>query len=72
MRKIGIHVNGNKILQARNKRLLTQGELAEEVGVTRVVITQMETKPERRFMPSNVRKLSETLGLSIEEIVKGQ
>jgi DNA-binding XRE family transcriptional regulator len=70
MRRAGIYVNGNKISQARYKQLMTQGELANIVGVTRVAIAQMETKPERRFMPSNVRKVSEALGLSIDEVVK--
>lgn len=72
MRKVGVHVNGNKISQARNKQLMTQRELAEEVGVTRVTIAQMETKQDRRFMPSSVRKLSKALGLPVEEIVNEQ
>ena len=72
MRKVGVHVNGNKISQARNKHLMTQRELAEEVGVTRVTIAQMETKSDRRFMPSSVRKLSKALGLPTEEIINEQ
>lgn len=72
MRKVGVHVNGNKISQARNKQLMTQRELAEEVGVTRVTIAQMETKSDRRFMPSSVRKLSKALSLPVEEIVNEQ
>lgn len=72
MRKLGVYVDGANILQARNKKLMSQRELAEAVGVTRVTITQMETKPERRFMPSKVRKVSETLGLPIEQVVKEQ
>ena len=57
----------NKIKQRRGELGLTQGELAEQVGVTRKTVNTVENGV---FVPSTILalKLARALGRSVEQL----
>jgi transcriptional regulator with XRE-family HTH domain len=55
------------IREARQRKLLSQRELAEKAGVSETTIVKLEmgaTRPQ----PRTLRKIAEALGLGIEEM----
>jgi len=51
----------------RERRLLTQADLAQKSGVSEVTIARLETRRHQaRF--STIRKLAEALGVSADEL----
>ena len=58
---------GNRIKERRTELGLTQGELAEQVGVTRKTVNTVENGV---FTPSATLaiKLAKALGLSVEQL----
>ena len=59
---------GEKILQLRKKSGLSQEELGEEVGVTRQTISNWELG-ETQPNPDQLKKLSKTFNVSVDEII---
>lgn len=53
--------------QIRERRFLTQGELAERVGMSRAAINRIEQGGEARM--STARKLAEVLEVDPEELI---
>lgn len=56
---------GNKIRQARKERLLTQAELAAQVGIGRVTLSQIENGTVRDVGIRKVIRLLDYLGLEL-------
>jgi Zn-dependent peptidase ImmA (M78 family)/transcriptional regulator with XRE-family HTH domain len=60
---------GERIAATRKRRKLTQAELAARLGVTRTTVVAME-KGERRPTSAELMRLSEILGVSVNELVR--
>ena len=58
----------NKLQQIRENLHLSQEELAEKSGVTRQTISKIETNKKYNTTVGTLKKLSNALGCSIEEI----
>jgi transcriptional regulator with XRE-family HTH domain len=56
------------VKQLRDLAILTQAELAEEVGVSVTTISHWETGS-KRPRASNIRKLAKVLGVSPQEVL---
>jgi transcriptional regulator with XRE-family HTH domain len=52
----------------RERKALTQQQLAEKAGLTRVTVARVETGREEPY-PTTVRKLADALGLEPEELM---
>ena len=65
------YVTGNTIKQLRERRNLTQAELAERIGVSSKTISKWETA---RGLPdiSLLQPLSQALGISLIELMNGE
>ena len=65
------YVTGNTIKQLREKRKLTQAELAEKIGVSSKTVSKWETG---KGLPdiSLLQPLGETLGISVIELMRGE
>ena len=62
---------GTQLRAARQRALLTQGELAARADVQPLTISRIETdKVEPRY--STIRKLAEALGVDPHELVKSE
>ncbi len=57
-----------KLREVRERRFLTQQELADMIGTTKANISRMETG-QQRPRPSTVKRLAEALGVSPDELV---
>lgn len=57
----------NNVRKYRERKYLTQGELAEKVGVTIQTIGNIENGRNKPLVKT-MRKLAEKLGVSIEEL----
>ncbi len=55
--------------KARNKRKLTQGELAEKVGVTRVTISYLESGTRQPSMDL-LQRLAKVLKVKVGDLLK--
>ena len=62
---------GERLLEYRNRKGLSQEKLAEKVGVTRQTVSKWETN---QSVPDfdKIIPLCETLGISTEELIKGE
>lgn len=60
---------GDRVARARTKAKLTQGQLAERIGVSRSWVGQVETNRQRSARPSTLRLLSNELGLDYKELL---
>ena len=65
------YVTGNTIRQLREKRNLTQTELAEKIGVSSKTVSKWETA---KGLPdiSLLQPLAEALGISVIELMNGE
>ena len=65
------YVTGNTVKQLREKRGLTQGELAEKIGVSSKTVSKWETG---KGLPdiSLLQPLAQTLGISLIELMNGE
>lgn len=59
---------GQKINQLRKSRNISQQQLADELGISRPTITQIE-KGERNLIPEEILKLSEFFNISPNELI---
>ena len=53
----------------RERKALTQRELAEKAGINRVTITRIENGYDQPF-PATVRKLADALGVRPEDLME--
>jgi transcriptional regulator with XRE-family HTH domain len=61
---------GERIRQAREQAVLSQGELAEAAGINRASVSLIETgraKPR----PSTLRRIAQALGVPASELATG-
>ncbi len=65
------YVTGNTVKQLREKRGLTQGELAEKIGVSSKTVSKWETG---KGLPdiSLLQPLAQALGISLIELMNGE
>ncbi len=59
---------GFKLKNARQQRKLTQQELADKSGVSRVTIALIESGQTRDIMASTLLKLANALDMSVNEL----
>lgn len=59
---------GYKLREVRESRHMTQEELAEKSGISRVTISAMENGVERNTTSRTLVKLAEALGVTIDQI----
>jgi transcriptional regulator with XRE-family HTH domain len=68
---IGAMSIGARIKARREQLKLTQAQLAEQVGVTRSAVTQLEGSTTHDPKPKNLLRYAKALRLSVEELVHG-
>jgi transcriptional regulator with XRE-family HTH domain len=56
-----------RLKEWRNKRVLTQRELAEKSGVSLDTVTRLDKVGEAQ--PRTIRKLAEALGITTDELI---
>ena len=61
-------INNEKLRELRQKKLLTQAELAEMAGVRSATIADLE-RGKHRPRPSTIRKIAAALGIRPEALV---
>lgn len=59
---------GYKIKEIRESKHMTQDELAQKSGISRVTISAMENGAERNTTSRTLVKLAEALGVTIDQI----
>ncbi len=59
---------GYKIKEIRESKHMTQDELAQKSGISRVTISAMENGVERNTTSRTLVKLAEALGVTIDQI----
>jgi len=59
---------GERVRRLRNELALTQGELAEEVGITITALSRIE-RNEAQPRPKTRRRLAEALGVEPRELL---
>src|SRR5579884_3572633 len=66
---IGAMVKLARLKLVRERKALTQQQLAEKAGVNRVTITRLEQGSDQPF-PTTVRKLADALGVEPEDLME--
>jgi HTH-type transcriptional regulator, competence development regulator len=66
-----MEVDGEKLRRLRKRRVWLIGDLAEESGVHRNVISKLENHRGGAY-PETIRKLAEALGVDPAELVGGE
>jgi transcriptional regulator with XRE-family HTH domain len=61
---------GDKVKRLRDKRALTQGELADKAGLTAAALSRIE-RNNAEPRPTTRRKLAEALGVDPSELIGG-
>ena len=61
---------GDKVKRLRDKRALTQGELAGKAGLTVAALSRIE-RNNAEPRPTTRRKLAEALGVNPSELLEG-
>lgn len=63
-------ISGEKLREVRDRRLLSQRELAERAGLSPTTILKLEADRVEEPHPRTVRKLAEGLGVDPAELVE--
>lgn len=63
---------GIKIKEIREKRNMTQSELARKSGVSRQTINEIENNIEKKPTVKTLEKLAEGLGVTLDRIFFGE
>ncbi len=66
-----MRIDGAKLRQARERRLITQPELADRSGVMVATISRIENGLQQPRIPT-VRKLAKALGMEADELIDWQ
>jgi transcriptional regulator with XRE-family HTH domain len=64
-------ISGEKLRGVRDRRLLSQRELAEKAGLSPTTILKLEDDRVKEPHPRTVRKLAEALDVDSAELVEG-
>ena len=64
-------ISGEKLRRVRDKRLLSQRELAEKAGLSPTTILKLETGKVDDPHPRTIRKLARALEVDPSELVEG-
>ncbi len=67
-----MEINGARIKELRDRRTLSQRELAERSGVAHTTIHALETGKRGSAWPRTVRKLAEALDVEPHELSDGR
>lgn len=60
---------GYKIKEIRQQKKITQEELAEAAGVTRVTICNLENGTQKDVKVGNLKKIANALGVEVAELL---
>jgi transcriptional regulator with XRE-family HTH domain len=63
-------ISGEKLKEVRDRRLLSQRELAEKAGLSPTTILKLEDDRVQEPHPRTIRKLAEALGVDPAELVE--
>jgi transcriptional regulator with XRE-family HTH domain len=63
-------ISGEKLKEVRDRRLLSQRELAEKAGLSPTTILKLEDDRVKEPHPRTIRKLAEALGVDPAELVE--
>ena len=63
-------ISGEKLREARDRRLLSQRELAEKAGLSPTTILKLEAERVAEPHPRTVRKLAQALEVDPAELVE--
>jgi len=66
-----VEVNAVKLKELRERKVLSQGQLAERAGVGRNTIIRLEGGRLKEARPTTLQKLAAALGVEPEELVRG-
>jgi transcriptional regulator with XRE-family HTH domain len=64
-------ISGEKLKEVRDRRLLSQRELAEKAGLSPTTILKLEDDRVKEPHPRTVRKLAQALEVDPAELVEG-
>ena len=64
-------ISGDRLRKVRNKRLLSQRELAERAGLSPTTILKLESGRVDEPHPRTIRKLADALEVDPAELVRG-
>ena len=64
-------ISGDRLRRARDKRLLSQRELAERAGLSPTTILKLESRRVDEPHPRTIRKLADALEVDPDELVRG-
>ena len=65
-------ISGDRLRRVRDRRLLSQRELAERAGLSPTTILKLESGRVDEPHPRTVRKLAVALGVDPDELVRGE
>jgi transcriptional regulator with XRE-family HTH domain len=65
-------ISGDRLRKVRDKRLLSQRELAERAGLSPTTILKLESGRVDEPHPRTIRKLAEALEVDPDELVRGE
>ena len=66
------HISGDRLRKVRDKRLLSQRELAERAGLSPTTILKLESGRVDEPHPRTIRKLADALEVDPAELVRGE
>ena len=66
------HISGDRLRKVRDKRLLSQRELAERAGLSPTTILKLESGRVDEPHPRTIRKLTDALEVDPDELLKGE
>jgi transcriptional regulator with XRE-family HTH domain len=66
------HISGDRLRKVRDKRLLSQRELAERAGLSPTTILKLESGRVDEPHPRTIRKLADALEVDPDELVRGE
>ena len=65
-------ISGDRLRKVRDKRLLSQRELAERAGLSPTTILKLESGRVDEPHPRTIRKLADALEVDPDELVRGE